>query len=149
MVSEKSGLHVNADNEVIGWVTKGSDVEMKEGDTLIVSAKTAQNRGLADVYAELKEQNKPAKVKKEGGRARIAVPTTGTYTVVKNDFAAGEACERQTIAQLLADNTSFADFWAKAPAKFTHVGRNGESKEFATSGFVGYCIRRGMISVDA
>jgi hypothetical protein len=49
----------------------------------------------------------------------------------------------------LASNTDFAAFWAAAPAKFNHAGRDGVTKEFATSGFVAYAINRGMITVDA
>ena len=54
---------------------------------------------------------------------------------------------RTNIAKLLATSSTFEQFWAAAPAKFNHAGRNGEVKEFATSGFVAYAIKRGMIAL--
>ena len=160
MVAEKAGMLVGGNKEdgfnVIGWVLAGDEYEEEEGDTLVTHHKTAEKFGLGDVFKEMKAENAPAKAKKEVSgekkeRApRKAVPKEGTYTVLKADtLIAGEDCERKEIAQLLASNTDFAKFWEVAPAKFNHVGRDGVTKEFATSGFVAYAINRNMISVDA
>jgi hypothetical protein len=152
MKVEKSGLHINEANEVIGWVNAGDDINMKNGDTIISHHKTAEKKSLLDTFNELKAQNAPAKPEKKekaevATRTRIDVPTEGPYTVVKTSMAEGEECERLTIAQALVDSKTFQEFWSRVPEKFNHVGRDGAPKEFATKGFVAYAIRRGMITI--
>ncbi len=163
LVAEKAGMLVGGNKEdgynVVGWVLAGDeyDCDTEAGEALVTHHKTAEKLGLGDVFKEMKAENAPSKAKKvtadgeKKARApRKAVPKEGTYTVLKAEtLIAGEDCERKEIAQLLASNTDFAVFWAVAPAKFNHVGRDGVMKEFATSGFVAYAINRGMISVDA
>lgn len=160
MVAEKAGMLVGGNKEdgfnVIGWVLAGDEYDCEETETLVTHHKTAEKFGLGDVFKEMKAENAPTKAKKEASgekkeRApRKAVPKEGTYTVLKADtLIAGEDCERKEIAQLLASNTDFAKFWEVAPAKFNHAGRDGVTKEFATSGFVAYAINRNMITVDA
>lgn len=152
-VAEKSGMLINDEKEVIGWVLAGDEYDCKEGDQLVTHHKTAEKLGLGDVFKEMKAENAPKKeTKAVDGKPRSPrkpVPTTGTYTVVKPDTLKGEPCERTNIAQLLADNTDFATFWEKAPKTFKHVNRAGEEVEFKTSGFVAYAIKRGIITVDA
>ena len=161
MVAEKAGMLVGGNKEngfdVIGWVLAGDEYDCNEDETLVTHHKTADKFGLGDVFKEMKAENAPAKAgkvaadgEKKSRGPRKATPTTGTYTVLKAEtLVSGDDCERKEIAQLLANNTDFAAFWAAAPAKFNHVGRDGVNKEFATSGFVAYAINRGMISVDA
>lgn len=164
MVAEKAGMLVGGNKDegfnVIGWVLVGDEYDCDEsaGETLVTHHKTAEKLGLGDVFKEMKAENAPVKTKKEVVAAgekkerapRKAVPKEGTYTVLKAEtLVAGEDCERKEVAQLLASNTDFAKFWEVAPAKFNHVGRDGVTKEFATSGFVAYAINRSMISVDA
>lgn len=162
LVAEKAGMLVGGNKEdgfnVIGWVLAGDEYDCEEGETLVTHHKTAEKLGLGNVFKEMKAENAPAKAKKEVSgdgekkerAARKPVPKEGTYTVLKADtLIAGDDCERKEIAQLLASNTDFAKFWEVAPAKFNHAGRDGVTKEFATSGFVAYAINRGMISVDA
>ena len=156
MIVEKSGVLVNANKEVIGWVNKGDTVEIKDGDTVCSHPKTAEKLGIKEQFEALKAENAPKKEpkeKKEGAtRTRIAVPKTGTYTVVRAVAAEtkeGEApTERDTILAKLFGNTSFEKFWDGMQEKFTHPSRTGEAKEFATSGLVAYAIKRGMITVD-
>lgn len=162
MVTEKAGMLVGGSKEdgfnVIGWVLAGDEYDCNDDETLVTHHKTAEKFGLGDVFKEMKAENTPTKAKKvvtEGGEKkerapRKAVPKEGTYTVLKAEIlVSGDDCERKSVAQLLASNTDFAEFWKVAPAKFNHVGRDGVVKEFATSGFVAYAINRGMISVDA
>lgn len=162
LVAEKAGMLVGGNKEdgynVVGWVLAGDeyDCDTDSGEALVTHHKTAEKLGLGDVFKEMKAENAPSKAKKEVSgekkeRApRKAVPKEGTYTVLKAEtLTAGENCERKEIAKLLASNTDFATFWAVAPAKFNHAGRDEVMKEFATSGFVAYAINRGMISVDA
>ena len=163
MVAEKAGMLVGGTKEdgfnVIGWVLAGDeyDCDTEAGETLVTHHNTAEKLGLGDVFKEMKAENAPAKAKKEAvdgekkeRAARKPVPKEGAYTVLKAEtLTAGDDCERKTIAQLLASNTDFAKFWEVAPAKFNHVGRDGVTKEFATSGFVAYAINRSMITVDA
>ena len=154
---EKSGMLVNADKEVVGWVNAGEEVEMKEGDVVVAHPKTAEKLGLAEQYKEMKAANKPAKAPKatadgEGKtRTRRVVPKTGAYTVVKTTAATlkeGEvAGERHAILTKLFDNTDFEDFWKDTPEKFEHPGRDGANKTFATTGLVSYAIDRGMIAL--
>lgn len=159
MVAEKAGMLVGGNKEdgfkVIGWVLAGDEYDCEEDETLVTHHKTATKFGLGDVFKEMKAENAPKKTNESSGEKkerapRKTVPKEGTYTVLKAEtLVSGGDCERKEIAQLLASNTDFAAFWAAAPAKFNHVGRDGEKKEFATSGFVAYAINRGMISVDA
>ena len=163
LVAEKAGMLVGGDKEngfnVIGWVLAGDeyDCDTEAGEALVTHHKTAEKLGLGDVFKEMKAENAPSKAKKvtaDGEKKtrapRKAVPKEGTYTVLKAEtLVSGDDCERKEIAQLLASNTDFAAFWAAAPAKFNHAGRDGVTKEFATSGFVAYAINRGMITVDA
>jgi hypothetical protein len=141
MIVEKAGLHVTSENEVLGWVTIGMDIDMQEGDIVITHHKTAVKHGLGEEFAA----NKPAKATKTG-RTRKAVPMTGTYTVLKNKFAEGDT-ERAAVGKLIVENHDLEKLFAAAPATFKNVGRNGEEKEFSTKGFVGYLINRGMIEV--
>lgn len=162
MVAEKAGMLVGGDKEngfnVIGWVLAGDeyDCDTEAGEALVTHHKTAEKLGLGDVFKEMKAENAPSKApkvadgEKKARAPRKAVPKEGTYTVLKAEtLTAGDDCERKEIAKLLASNTDFAAFWAAAPSKFNHVGRDEVMKEFATSGFVAYAINRGMISVDA
>lgn len=154
-----SGMLVNSDKEVIGWVNKGDNVELKNGDSIVSHHKTAEKMGLLEKFNEMKAENKPVKAPKapkadgEGKvrSPRVAVPKTGTYTVVK--IAAmpeeGDTSERAVILRKLLTGTSFDAFWDGVAEKFSHPTRAGEMQEFATSGLVGYAIRRGMITIDA
>ena len=141
MLVEKAGLHINGDKEVIGWVAVGSEVDLKEGDVIVSHGKTAQKFGVAEQYTAMK----PKKTKKEG-KGRTIAPTSGSYTVLKSGLTLKED-ERSAVAKILLENNTFENFWASAPKSYKHVGRKGESKEFSTSGFVTYAIRRGMIEV--
>lgn len=157
---EKSGMLINSNKEVIGWVNKGEQVEMKDGDMLVSHFKTAEKHGLLEQFNELKAENAPVKAEKapkEKGEAkargpRTTIPKTGTYSVIKTPAAPAEGAEldeRGTILNKLLTNSDFATFWEGAPEKFNHPDREGNMKEFATSGLVGYAIRRGFITVDA
>ena len=155
-VSEKAGMLVNKEGEVVTWILANDEYDSQEGDVLVTHHKTAEKMGLGDVFKEMKAENAPKKAakvadgEKKARAPRTVVPKEGTYTVLKAEtLTAGEDCERKVIANLLASNTDFAKFWESAPAKFNHVGRDGTAKEFATSGFVAYAIKRGMITVDA
>jgi len=161
MVAEKAGMLVGGNKEdgfnVIGWVLAGDEYDCEEDETLVTHHKTAEKFGLGDVFKEMKAENAPSKAKAvsaEGGEKktrgpRVAVPKEGTYTIQKAETLAKAAADGKGIAQILLDNTDFAKFFAAAPAKFTQTGRDGSAKEFAASSFVGYAIKRGMISVDA
>jgi hypothetical protein len=102
--------------------------------------------GLGEEFATEKAANKPTKV--TGDRTRKAIPTTGTYTVLKNKFAEGDT-ERAKIGAVICANHDLAVLFETAPATFKNTGRNGEEKEFSTKGFVGYLIKRGMLEVAA
>jgi hypothetical protein len=160
MVAEKAGMLVGGNKEdgfnVVGWVLAGDEYDCNEDETLVTHHKTAEKFGLGDVFKEMKAENAPAKAPKvtANGEAKVrgprkAVPKEGTYTVLKPEtlIAAGKAGKE--VAQILADNTDLATFFAQAPEKFTQEARDGTSKEFATVSFVGYAIKRGMISIDA
>lgn len=155
-ISEKAGMLINKEKEVIGWVMANDEYDAEEGDVLITHHKTADKFGLGDTFKEMKGKNAPSKSANtaDGGDKkvrgpRVAVPKEGTYTVLKAETLTKAASQGKEIAQILADNTNFVEFFAKAPAKFTQVGRDGTPKEFAASSFVAYAIKRGMISVDA
>lgn len=151
---EKSGMLVNGNGEVVGWVDAGSDVEMQEGDVVISHHKSAEKAGLLDQFKALKEENKPVKAKKEvaegdkAPRARIDVPTTGKYTVLKAGYAndhANPACA--AVYKLLTDNTDFAVFFENAKP-YTHIKRDGTAgAEIAPNAVAAYAIRRGVIEV--
>lgn len=151
MIVEKAGVLVNKDKKVLGWVNKGDEVETKDGDTICSHPKTAEKLGIKEQYEALKAENAPKKepkAKAEGTRTRIAVPKEGTYTVVRKPGSADEDNERGRILTKLFSNTDFAVFFKDTPEKFSHPSREGEVKEFATTGLVAYCIKRGMITVD-
>lgn len=156
---EKSGMLMNADKEVVGWVNAGDEVDLKEGDLVVSHPKTAEKHGVAEQFATMKAENAPKKERKaktstDGAkRTRSVCPRTGTYVVVKPDAAQlkeGEtATVRNEILGKLLNGTSFDAFWADAPDTFEHPARSGEMKSFATSGLVNYAISRGMIEVAA
>lgn len=158
---EKTGMLVNVDGEVLGWVNAGEECEMKEGDVVVSHPKTAEKLGLSSQYTEMKAANKPVKTKKvkaesaDGAvaRTRKVIPKTGNYTVLKATAAQlkeGEvAGVRNELLSKLLGGTSFEAFWEGAPEKFEHPGRDGTMKEHTTSGLVGYAIDRGMIEVAA
>lgn len=153
-VAEKAGMLVNAEKEIVGWVLAGDEYDAQEGDVLVTHHKTADKMGLGDQFKEMKAENAPKKEKKADGEKkvrgpRVAVPKEGTYTVLKAETLNKAAAQGKEIAKILAENTDFAEFFSKVPAKFTQIGRDGQPKEFAASSFVGYAIKRGMISVDA
>ena len=62
---EKAGMLVNAAGDVVGWVVAGAEVEMVEGDIVVTHHKSAEKAGLLEQFKALKEENKPAKAKKE------------------------------------------------------------------------------------
>ena len=158
---EKTGMLVNADGEVLGWVNAGEECEMKDGDVVVSHNKTAEKMGLSTQYAEMKAANKPVKTKKvkaecesdAAPRTRKVIPKTGNYTVVKATAAqlkdGEEPSVRYELLTKLLTNTSFDTFFDGAPEKFEHPGRDGVMKEHTTSGLVGYAIDRGMIEVAA
>lgn len=152
MIVEKAGVLVNANKEVVGWVNKGDEITTKDGDTICSHPKTADKLGIREQYDTLKAENAPKKepkAPKEGGRTRIAVPKSGTYTVVRKPASAEEDNERGRLLAKLFGGNDFEDFWKGTPEKFVHPSRTGEAKEFATSGLVAYTIKRGMIEVAA
>ncbi len=158
MKVEKSGMLVNAQNEVIGWFNAGDEVELKQGDTIVSHHKTADKKGLLAEFNTLKAENAPAKKEKaEGGEKkktrgpRVETPKTGTYTVASTKAmpAEDDTSVRAGLLRKLMTGTSFDAFFADAPEKFNHAGRDGTEKEFTSTGLVSYAIRRGMITVDA
>lgn len=143
MEIKRSGVHVNAENEIIGWVKAGTSVEMQDGDKVLSSASQAKKADQEEAYLRLKAENTRAK---GTGTPRTPVPMEGEYTVVKSGFGGDTDGERDKVAHLLLSNSDFASFWAKAPKTFVHTNRKGEERVFETKGFVAYAIRRGMIA---
>lgn len=152
---EKSGMMVNADGGVVGWVEAGTDVEIREGDIVISHHKSAAKAGLLEQFNELKAANKPVKARKEvvegeekAARVRVDVPATGKYTVAKAGYAndhANPTCA--AVYKLLTDNSDFAVFFENAKP-YTHIKRDGtEGAEVTPAAVAAYAIRRGVITV--
>lgn len=142
MKVEKAGLVVNANKEAVQWVNVGDEFELKDGDTIVSHGKTAEKLGVAEQYKAMK----PGKAKKEGSRTHVAVPTSGAYTVSAAKLRADDS-SRGTVVRMLMENNDLAEFFATAPETFTTTDRKGETKEHSTKTFVGYAIRRGMITL--
>lgn len=153
---EKSGMLINAEKEIVGWVNAGDQIELKEGDLVVSHPSTAKKHGVLEQYNTMKADNAPKKEPKpkaEGGatRTRTECPKTGIYEVAKAKAAElkeGEvAGPRHEILTKLLSGTSFEKFWEGTPETFEHPGREGDTKTFTTSGLVIYAIKRGMIVV--
>jgi hypothetical protein len=149
MIVEKAGLHVTGDNEVLGWVAVGTDIDLQEGDVVITHHKTAVKHGLGEEFATEKAANKPTKV--TGDRTRKAIPTTGTYTVLNADF---RACNTQDVRgevyRFIRDNNRIEAFYEKYPKGYVFVGaRDGKEKTCSAKECIRYAITRGMIEVAA
>jgi hypothetical protein len=80
-------------------------------------------------------------------RVKTVVPETGTYTVVATRLKADDSA-RGKVVQTMMDCDNFEAFFQNAPATFIQVNKNEEAVEKSTKGFVAYCIKRGMITVD-
>ena len=154
-VVEKAGMLVNGSGEVLGWIDAGADVEMQEGDVIISHHKSAEKAGLLDQFKALKEENKPAKVKKEkvegekAARVRIEVPTSGKYTVVKAGFGTDDSNTGRAAAfKLISECTSFDEYFTNAKP-YIHTKRDGTAgSEIKPNEVMSYAIRRGVITVD-
>lgn len=159
-VAEKSGMVVNSEKEVIGWVNAGEEVDLRDGDMIVSHHKTAEKLGLADEFKAQKADNAPAKEvkesKEEGDKVvrtrvpKIAISDDATYTVIKPDFdAAKDEGARGDVFKALLANTSVADFKAVA-VPYKHVNREGvETREVSVMECFHYAIKRGVISIDA
>ena len=60
-VVNKSGMLVASNGEIVGWVNKGDDADMQEGDVLVSHHKTAEKMGLLAEFTAMKADNAPAK----------------------------------------------------------------------------------------
>ena len=151
--TEKAGMLVNADGEVVGWVEAGT--EMQEGDVLISHHKSAEKAGLLEQFTALKAENKPAKAKKEKAegeskapRQRVDIPETGKYRVLKPGYASAHTnpvCAETY--NLLTGNTDLAVFFQNAK-NFNHIKRDGTEGALVTpKAVVAYALRRGVIEL--
>jgi hypothetical protein len=154
---EKAGMLVNAAGDVVGWVAAGDEVEMVEGDIVITHHKSAEKAGLLEQFKALKEENKPAKVKKEPTepsdkkpRVRMEVPTTGAYKVVKEGYGLTDANEGRAAAfKIISECASFEEFFQNAKP-YTHVKRDGSAGgEITPQAVMSYAIRHGVIEAVA
>jgi hypothetical protein len=152
---EKAGMLVNAAGDVVGWVAAGDEVEMVEGDIVVTHHKSAEKAGLLEQFKALKEENKPAKAKKEAvegeakaPRSRVAIPETGAYKVLKEGYAGTHApTAAAEIYNLLTQNTDLAVFFQNAKP-YTHVKRDGSAGgEITPKAVVGYALRRKVIEL--
>jgi hypothetical protein len=154
-VIEKAGMLVNAANEVVGWLNKGDDVEMQEGDVVISHHKSAEKVGLLKQFKALKEENKPAKAPKVEGEAgekkprqRMDIPKEGKYKVLKPGYANDHTNpDCAAIYTMLTSNDDFGVFFQNAKP-YTHIKRDGSAGgEITPSAVVSYALRRGVIEV--
>lgn len=163
MQAEKSGMVVNANKEVIGWVNAGEEVDLREGDTLVTHHKTAEKMGLGEQFKAEKAANAPAKTSKtegaegtEGGEkpkrtrsAPVAIPEDATYTVKNADFkAAKEEGARGDVFRVLVNNTCVKDYLAIAKDGYSHTKKDGTVVKFDGMTCLRYAMKRGVISID-
>jgi hypothetical protein len=158
MVAEKAGMLVGTDAngqpEIVGWVNKGDEYDLQEGDTLVTHHKTAEKLGLGDAFKEMKADNAQVKEKgepKEKGERKPRQPKYEitpemTYTVLKADFAAaGEEGERGEAYKILLANTSVAGFLENCKG-YTATKKDGTNVTFSADACLRYAVKRGAIS---
>lgn len=159
-VAEKSGMVVNADNEVVGWVNAGEEADLREGDVLVTHHKTAEKMGLLEQFKAEKAANKPVKEApaaegedaekpKRTRSAPVVIPDDATYTVHKPEFeATKDEGARGVVFRALVANTSVAGFLAAAGEGYEHVKKDGTVVKYESMVCLRYAMKRGVISID-
>lgn len=156
MLAEKSGMLVNSEKEVVGWVLVGDEYDANEGDTFVTHHKTAEKLGLGDVFKEMKAENTPKKEKKEkveGEKrtrgAAVALSPEMNYTVLKADFDAttDEGPRGEAFSLMMkCDNVGK---YMEACSGYTHTKKDGTKVDYNAITCLRYAIKRGAIALSA
>ena len=164
MIAEKSGMLVNADNEIIGWVNAGDEAGLREGDVLVTHHKTAEKMGLLEAFKAEKAANKPVKEvvvtkgeecaegeekPKRTRSAPIVIPEGATYTVHNAEFdATKDEGARGDVFRALVGNTSVAGFLEVAKDGYEHTKKDNSVVKYDGMTCLRYALKRGVISID-
>lgn len=157
-VAEKSGMVINAEKEVIGWVNAGEEVDLRDGDMIVSHHKTAEKMGLADMFKEQKAANAPVKekVEKEPGEKKERAPRAPkvdltddqTFTVLKADFkGTTEEGERGDCFKNVLGCSTVGQ--VRGLKGYTHTKKDGTSVDYSAETVLRYLIKRGAVTVDA
>lgn len=161
--ASKSGMVVSSAGEIIGWVNKGDDIDMQEGDTLVSHHKTAEKMGLLAEFNAIKADNAPVKeVKEKAAKApkepkldadgnpiarvrRDPIPDTGTFEILK-DLPVGETSRGATM-QCIVDSKGDLAAALACPA-YMHTKRDGsDDREIGAREVLQYLRSRNMITI--